>query len=123
MQTLEQYDYIIAVTLKTFRGTSAPTYERHEFRFCAASRNEARVLALSNVKSKGFPHDEKQIQILNAIPAGNPIPSDECYFGDHDICGLRWCECVCHARIVFPLESAPLMSCTEVESQREEEAA
>jgi hypothetical protein len=120
MQTDRQIDFTVIVTLKAFHGVFGSTSERFDFRFCAASLLEAIELASSNVNSKGFPFDEKSVEVTDALPAGNPIPSDECFYGDHDECNFRWCECVCHKRIQFPLESAPLRSGFEIQSEREE---
>lgn len=60
--------YTILVTLKTFHGIFKPTLQRFEFCFCADSRNEAIELASANVKSKGHPYDEKQVQVLDSLP-------------------------------------------------------
>lgn len=60
--------YTILVTLKTFHGIFKPTIERFEFCFCADSRDQAIALASGNVKSKGYPHDEKSVRVLDDIP-------------------------------------------------------
>lgn len=62
------YQYEIRVTLKTNNGIFKPTSTSEEFSFCARSENEAIDLASKNVPSRGYPHDEKQVQVLNAIP-------------------------------------------------------
>ena len=50
----------------------------------------------------------------------NVPPSDECFYGDHDLCHFGWCNCVCHSRIVLKTEQAPLKSCREVASEQSE---
>src|SRR5687767_64969 len=60
--------YTILVTLKTFHGIFKPTLQRFEFCFCADSRNEAIELATGNVKSRGYPHDEVSVQVLDSLP-------------------------------------------------------
>ena len=36
----------------------------------------------------------------------NVPPSDECFYGDHDLCKFGWCNCVCHSRIVLKVKEA-----------------
>src|ERR1043165_8272085 len=50
----------------------------------------------------------------------NAPPSDECFYGDHDLCKFGWCNCVCHSRMVLTAEGAPLKSCREVASEQTE---
>lgn len=120
MNTDHVYDYSINVVLLTHRGIFKPAREHFEFRFCAESKEHAIVLASSNVKSKGFPYDEKIAQITNAIPVLKPILSDECEDRDHEECHALWCGCPHHQFEVPPLESAPLRSCAEIESEQDE---
>lgn len=60
--------------------------------------------------------DEQSAQLVRDL---NATHSDECHFGDHDLCHWPHCECVCHKPVV-KLEHAPLMSCREVELENEE---
>ena len=50
----------------------------------------------------------------------NVPPSDECFYGDHDLCPFDFCNCVCHSRIVLKPQGAPIKSCREVQSERDE---
>src|SRR5690349_5895470 len=50
----------------------------------------------------------------------NVPPSDECFYGDHDLCHFGWCNCACHSRTMLRVEGAPLKSCTEVTSEQSE---
>lgn len=60
-------EYHIQVNLKVPKFGPGYRRERHEFRFCAQSQDEARALASRNVPSRGF---EKEIQIVGALPLG-----------------------------------------------------
>lgn len=51
----------------------------------------------------------------------NIPPSDECYYGDHDLCPFDFCNCVCHSRIVLKAKGPQLKSCFEVQSERDSE--
>lgn len=63
-------EYQIRITLKTHHGIFKPTSQSEEFYFCAESRDLAHTLASANVRSQGYPHDEKSIQVLSALPVG-----------------------------------------------------
>jgi len=89
-------EYRVLVTLKTFDGIFKPETKRHEFSFCADSGEGAKVAA-SNVRSKGWPHDEVLVQVLGAIPV------------------KREAE-------VLPMVHAQLRSLSEVQSERDEAA-
>lgn len=57
--------FVIQVNLKVPKFGPGYRRERHEFRFCAQSRDDARVLALCNVPSRGY---ETELQIIEALP-------------------------------------------------------
>lgn len=72
-------EFFITVTLKETPPIPLPVRRtRHEFRFCAESADVARALASSNVKSKGFPHDVKEIQVIASVPVLALIPIRYC---------------------------------------------
>lgn len=50
----------------------------------------------------------------------NASCTDECRYGDHDYCHYPNCECVCHRAVVLKAEGAPIKSCRELQSEREE---
>lgn len=115
------YDYSINVLLLTHQGLFKPKRERFEFRFCAESHAIAVMLASSNVKRRGYPYDETHVEVTNAIPVYRPILSDECQDNEHDECRALWCGCEHHQFAMPVAVGAPLRSCAEMESEREEE--
>lgn len=86
-------EFTILVTLKQNLGIFGVMRTRHEFRFCADSADDARALACSNVPSRGYPHDVREIQVLDCIPV---------------------------SKEVFPVQGAQLRSLREVQSERDE---
>lgn len=50
----------------------------------------------------------------------NAPPSDECFYGDHDLCHFGWCKCPCHSRIVLKSEGARLRPPAHVAIEQEE---
>ena len=57
--------FVIQINVKVPKVGPGYRRERHEFRFCAQSRADARLLASANVPSRGH---EKEIQIIEALP-------------------------------------------------------
>ena len=47
--------------------------------------------------------------------------TDECLYGDHDLCHALWCKCLCHSAMQFALEHPGLRSSVEVASEQDEE--
>lgn len=107
------YEFEINVTLKVNRGSFGVKRERHTFHFCAHSREDAVELACGNVPSQGYPFDEREFQVLSCVLVERET-SDECLYGDHDLCTLRWCGCVHHSEEQFRLEHPQLRSLLEV---------
>ena len=54
------------------------------------------------------------------IRSRNTPLSDECAYGDHDLCHFSWCKCVHHSAGHFAVEHPPLKSLGEAQSEREE---
>lgn len=61
--------------------------------------------------------DEESAELIRQR---NTPRSDECDDNEHSTCFLKWCGCTCHAFEMAPLEGAPIRSCAEMESEREE---
>ncbi len=61
-------DFSVRITVKTFEFPFKPRVRSYEFSFCAESREVAMWLASANVETRGYPFDEKRIQVLRAIP-------------------------------------------------------
>lgn len=61
--------------------------------------------------------DEESAELIRQR---NTPRSDECDDHEHDSCNFKWCGCRCHAFELPPLESAPLRSCAEIESEQDE---
>lgn len=101
------FDFTIKVTLKKNNGSFGFKRERHEFRFCAQSRNDAISLALSNVPSRGWPYEEREFQVTDNVPADRAI-SDECRNAGCEDCNFLWCQCGHHSAVAFQLEHQQL---------------
>lgn len=114
-------EYTVNVTLKINRGSFGIKYERQgEFTFCAQSRSDAVAIAGHHVKGERTPIDvTRMVQVVGAVPL-EQTQSDECLYGDHDLCNFAWGKCVHHSAVQFELEHPQLRSLIEAESEREE---
>lgn len=103
------FEFIIQVTVKHTPQTPAPwTRKVHKFSFCAESRDEARRLASANVRSKGWPHDEKLIEVVSAIPVYRPRPCVALTPYDARFHKFDWTTVADHAQTALLLQCASL---------------
>lgn len=60
--------YHIRITVKTFNGIFKPTFRSYDFWQCAPTQDEAIRLVSASVPSRGYPQDEKIVEVLSALP-------------------------------------------------------
>lgn len=64
--------------------------------------------------------DEESAQLVRDLNT----QSDECDYGDHDLCNFGWCKCVCHSAVQFRLEhpQIPLHQPAAIDNEDQEAA-